>query len=90
MSNTEKQTSTARIKAALDIATPGRSKFSCWAGPTGAGIVEITKQDLHDLLARNARLRKALRGWLDACENGSHTDINEAREQARAALNEKE
>lgn len=39
-----------RVETALAEATEGHGYFSCWSGPTGAGIVRISHQDLHLLL----------------------------------------
>ena len=38
------------------------------------------------LIAAAPELLEALQTWIAACDTGTHTDINQAREQARAAI----
>lgn len=38
------------------------------------------------LIAAAPELLEALQNWIQACDTGTHTDINKAREQARAAI----
>ena len=49
-----------------------------------------TSPEIHEMLNKalreRAELLEALQNWIQACDTGTHTDINNAREQARAAI----